>query len=347
MKNMIDHINGNFFSGIVVRVDDPLLEGRVAVNIPSLSLIASHVKEEIKLSGTGQGFTINDSTSITSKLESSNYLWARPTNFVEANENSMNLTNNGGKYKVPKIGTNIVLFFMDNDPQKLYYMDATLTVKGELVSGKNIKDTDTWASATDKHLIQMYEFTNEDILEHNDKLGYLRFAKTAGYEAIIVDNDKEKEFKVKTPSGHMIKLDEKNNNNFHLNTASGHIMIMSDKDAIIKVTTAGGHILSIDDKGKKISLTSTGGNSVVINDNTGNIEINSNGKTIVNSGGNTTVNAGGNAEVNASKMIVNCDMNVNGNIKCMDLKGNNIKGTTIRASASSDNKHGHQPHGGW
>lgn len=124
-------------------------------------------------------------------------------------------------------------------------------------------------------------------------------------------------------------------------------MFISDKNAIIQIQTAGGHILAIDDTNKKISISSAGGSSIVINDSSGNIEINSSAKTIVNSGDNTVINAGGKAIVNASKMEVNCDLNINGNIKCMDIKAQNVKGTTIIASASSDNKHGHKKDFGW
>jgi hypothetical protein len=87
--------------------------------------------------------------------------------------------------------------------------------------------------------------------------------------------------------------------------------------------------------------------AVVIDDNGGNININASGKVNVTSGDNTVINASSNAIINAAKMKVNCDLGVAGNIKCMGVKANNVKGQSIIASVSSDNKHGHKKHSGW
>ena len=348
MQNMFETLQNNFLSAIVVRTDDPLKEGRIAVNIPILSMDGSYKPEEIVLNSNSKKVKINNAEeSLSSKLDSSNYLWARPTNYVDSNENVLNITKNAGTYKIPKIGSNIMVFFLNNDPQQLYYMPFTLTVKGETISGTNILDKESWDSEKDKPNIQAIEFTNEDIIEHNDKKSYFRLAKTSGYEIIVIESSDRKEIMMKTPNNNSIKIDDLNPDNISILTSEGHSIKMSDKNGYVDIKTVGGHNAKLDDKGKKISLSSASGNTIVIDDNGGNININASGKVNVTSGDNTVINASSNAIVNASKMKVNCDLEVAGNIKCMDVKANNVKGKTIIASVSSDNKHGHKKNYGW
>ena len=226
--------------GTVIRIDDPMLEGRIGVMIPKLLLKENPNslepnKEDISLSsGHIKNTSIN--SNLVSSIASVNYIWVRP---IFLNE-----------YMVPYIGQIVYCFFEDGDPNKPYYENNVATLNGSVTPMEKVKNTkNTFDKEAKPKIKVMHEFKDGTIVYYDENDNSKRFAITYknNMSISINYNDKEKNIELITTSGHTVVLDDTNKN--------------------IRATTSGGHNLIMTDSGKSISMRSTGGASVVIADN--------------------------------------------------------------------------------
>lgn len=110
---------------------DPKCEGRIQVNIPRLMPDNSLGEElqETEITDLSNEFLANRDKFGFESVVTTNGYWMRPTFFIEGNTES-NMVN-GGNYKVPNINQKVFVLFLDEDPQKGYYLPITPTIEGE------------------------------------------------------------------------------------------------------------------------------------------------------------------------------------------------------------------------
>lgn len=94
--------------GIVVDNVDETLEGRIKVNIPKVFL----------------GDETNDEG-----------IWIRPLNFMDKED--LESKENAGSYRIPAIDSKVLVFFLDEDPQKGYYFPFSPSNIGEKINAFN------------------------------------------------------------------------------------------------------------------------------------------------------------------------------------------------------------------
>lgn len=135
--------------------EDPDLEGKIAVYIPKL-MYNNNYEEKPKETqhqdiDTSKLINSDDFATETLTTETSNYIWVRPLQIFEDNEETWKhededyigykkrngivtpykfSRHNSGTLRVPRIGTIVLVFFLDGDPQKGYYFPFTPTVEG-------------------------------------------------------------------------------------------------------------------------------------------------------------------------------------------------------------------------
>jgi hypothetical protein len=224
---------------LVIRNDDPTLQGRIGVLIPKLMPFEepNMYKEVVREEDVETSCIINEEIHglISKNVTRQNYIWASP---------ERSITNN---YRVPYVGTTVFVYMEDGDPQKLYYRQVRPTLDGERPRMKQVKAAPQTLDAKKKpwiHLIE--EFQDGTTIYYNE------------------DKD-NREYEVKFSNGYALSIaDNKNESAITLKTSSGHSMVMDTKGKAIKVKSSGGHSITMDDNGGKIDVIGSGGGKVII-----------------------------------------------------------------------------------
>lgn len=222
----------------VIRTDDPMLEGRLGVFIPSI--ITEYPQSQNTASpGTdpipSDVFVNQKDLGLASKVKRDNYIWARPgSQLVE------NGTEDGqaGQWKIPTVGTFVTVYFEDGDPNRPYWLPFTPTVDGDVIPGVNIgsgrnlsKSSDNWTDPTRKPGIEVLaEYKNGNV--------------------IYVDtNDDANSFVVRWANGHTLSIHHNEESGIVLETEKGHLLQLDENTARIKLKShTGKAFLQLDEK---------------------------------------------------------------------------------------------------
>jgi hypothetical protein len=307
--------------GTVVSVDDPQLEGRIALHVPKL--VTKHDPRDASTRSRKQSLNTdivqNDDFKdlIASDVETVNYIWFRPK-FQHS-------------FRVPYVGTVVDCYFEDGDPQKPYYNPLTISLNGEVTPMTKLKNpADKYEAKTKPFIHVLEEFKDGTIVYHNENKPNKRFAITFqnNHSISINENEKENSIELVTESGHMIVLDQKNKHitaktaeghivkmddvakSIALTTIEGHKILMDDPNKLVSIATVGKHTVVMDDGNKAIALTTTGGHKINMDDNGKHLVMTSAGGNKVDMDDNsgfvtTTASSGGKMAVGGGKVQIN------------------------------------------
>jgi len=173
----------------VVKNDDPTGEGRIGVFIPKLMFENDYDEDpwedknkvEIKLDvgklyknilnfqkdfdGSG---TLGDL-----KFKKINFIWVRPTSFFNAFTSGKGNEYNTGSYRVPRVGAPVFIFFLDEDPQKGYYLPISPTKNGdELTFPETPKNKNPFVDIFDKKKKDVKKWTDDTWYKDDKKKRY-------------------------------------------------------------------------------------------------------------------------------------------------------------------------------
>ena len=280
MKEVIDtpvDFSG-ILQGIVIKRDDPKKEGRVGVYIPKLMFNLEEINLDEELS-INESSTLNENNSASTNkisgivsLETVNYYWARPlVKFVRDSKKG----NRSGEIDVPQLGEKIPLIFIDEDPQKCYYMNSSITLDGDNLPIKNLEGSESSKSDEIKrpNIKVFFEAPNGNIIgmDYNEEVNSFVIKFEGKHKFIMIDNPDKSE----------IRIEDKNGNKIVIDSLTDNITINAKKNVILN--------------------------------NQGNIDINSKGNSSIISEGNVTVEAAGTLSLKTAdsatwlpNMIPNC-----------------------------------------
>jgi len=124
---------------------DPELEGKIAVFIPQLMYQYEYNEKPYEQTtdvdvDTELVINADDFKDKQLEVEESNYIWARPLTFYE--DNIPNWKNNkkfynAGSLRVPRIGSQVLIMFLNSDLQKCYYFPFSPTFKDDIIDSAN------------------------------------------------------------------------------------------------------------------------------------------------------------------------------------------------------------------
>jgi hypothetical protein len=266
-------------NGTVIINEDPLMEGRVGVWIPKLMPFSKKYEAPVINTETLDNSIINnqDPPSFEGDVLSVNYLWVRPLsrvqrekgkkhfsvndNKIEEYEQEIETQTVGGNFCVPRIGQEVLIFFLDEDPKKGYYMPLSPTILGEVIEGKHVYNQDNWKDTKKKPNIEVIrEYWNGNIIEIDTNENTNTFSivfddgsGSIGHRFRIEFNKDKSSMELSTKDGNSIFLDE-TNENIRIFTKNGHDCILDDKNKKIEVNTSGGIQFLLDDNSKSIKL---------------------------------------------------------------------------------------------
>lgn len=205
-----------FMRAIVLKNDDKTLSGRVGVFIPKLmSVIKNSTKENLEKKVPDPPSVVSPMNGAASVglMSMTNYLWASPA----VNAGITKTGGNEGSFDVPMVGAEVCVFFMDNDPQQLFYLNVALVTQEAAIE----LDLPSPNAGDAKKL------PNIKILK-----------KTSNGNAIGFDtNDDENSFFVYFPDGPMIRI--------------------GAKEQVLSLEIDSEHRITIDGKQKFIDISSS------------------------------------------------------------------------------------------
>jgi len=170
-----------FYRAKVVNVSDSQLSGIIGVHVSDLMGYDANI-------ATDNNITIGSgSKNIESKM-----ILAIPANYYDNGVYATNIFNStGGTYNTPSLGSYTIVFFLNGDKQKCYYLPGfSLPESGESIPGVNLdlEDKIDFYNVYKKHMLKITEFWNRDIVgvnTSNDKRHFF----------IIFDNGSELHFR--------------------------------------------------------------------------------------------------------------------------------------------------------
>jgi len=227
---MIEEISkldlSGFFIGEVRDNVDQDMEGKITVYIPQLMHEHTYnekpYEEEFNVP-LDENLILNakDFKDSTLELEESNYIIARPLVYYEDNNPNWKFEqkfHNAGSLRVPRIGNNVIVIFLDSDLQKCYYLPFSPTVKGDKIDSFNCINPG-----------------NYSIPETRSNIDVIRFYWDG--TRIEVDTN-EHTVKIALPNGNYIKLLSEPEPKCEINFPTTHILgkLIVEKEATFKKT---------------------------------------------------------------------------------------------------------------
>lgn len=127
---------------------DPDKEGKIAVYIPQLMYEYEYNEkpyEKMDAIEIDTAYVINADSFKNKQLEvvSSNYITARPLSYFEDNSPNWKYQEkyyNAGSLRIPRIGSQVIVIFINSDIQKCYYLPYSPTVNGDKLDSINCCD---------------------------------------------------------------------------------------------------------------------------------------------------------------------------------------------------------------
>jgi hypothetical protein len=247
---------------VVLNRVDPLMEGRVLVNIPRITPDgdpAAH--KEIKRENTvNKDFLQNEELGdhIKSTVDSSNGIWARPLPECD--------------FLVPYVGETIYVIMEDGDPSKVYYTKERPSLNGQTTAMSQVRVVADIITPDKRPNINiLHEFKDGTTIYYNE-------------------NEPSKEFHIKFPTGFEFSIqDNPENKNATISTQKGFKLVLDDLADSVRMETPKGMLARLDDKTNEVMINNQGSASK-INMKDNNIEVsNKDGSKYTAKGGVITV----------------------------------------------------------
>lgn len=225
--------------GIVVNVNDSMLEGRVAIMVPkmltkfdpadvsSVTLKESINKDNMKNADLAE--------FVPNEVETTNSIWFRPKFMFS--------------FEVPSVGDVVDCFFEDGDVQKPYYFPTKCTLNGEVTPMENIQHTSDRYDVGSKPKVRvMAEYPDGTIVYYNENDAHKMFSIkfSSGYEFSLKDNNAEQQILLSTKNGNKFVIDELAKK-ITLNSAGGNSITMQDEDGVISINSLKGSSLKLNE----------------------------------------------------------------------------------------------------
>ena len=203
-------------------------DGSIALFIPETMMEmggGDPADPEITETSIKGSFAKNSPYKPNIKAQSGNSIWARPTFFSNDEQEGSKMC---GKFKVPKIGSWVYMFFENGDSQKPYWLPISPTISGKGIDATMMVGHDA-AGAKMANMSIIDSFGNGTIIFYDE-------------------NPDANAFVIRLGSGHLIQ-----------SRSGGGV-------SQIEFLSKDGHNIKIDDTNKLITLKSVGGQEVTIND---------------------------------------------------------------------------------
>lgn len=268
LKSVNEISRDGLMRGVVVKNDDPTMEGRVALNVPKLitkydpkKVAPLEAKERMDLSNLRNEEIVD---AIPVAVSTANYIWFRP------------IFNNC--FLVPYVGQTVYCFFEDGDPNKPYYYPFEASLNGEIIPMSKLKATSDKFDSDKKPKIHVIsEFKDGTIVYHNENTDNKRFAVTFknNHSLSINENAEENSIELITESKHRVVLDQRNKQ-IIVKSSSGHMVLMDDLNKKILVQSVGGHKILLDDASGHVTMEASSGGVIKMGNGSGGGTVNIN-----------------------------------------------------------------------
>jgi len=155
-----------FFIAEVRNNIDPDNEGKIGVFIPQLMYENEYnekpYEKEINISlNKNLIINSNDFENLDLNLEESNYILARPLSYYEDNDPNWKYENkfyNAGSLRIPRIGSQVIVIFFNEDLQKCYYLPFSPNVENNKINEFNCIDTKNYNDSEKRANIDVIRF---------------------------------------------------------------------------------------------------------------------------------------------------------------------------------------------
>ena len=348
-------LNGIMRATVINNVDDRGGEGRIAVAIsklmPTENVLADPTPPKSEDPMDKSILENPNDNSYAEKIQIINHYWVRPSFLIDTSPIERTVTNeisNGkgfqktilnedlrktkyisptGEYRIPRIGTEVYIFFEDKDPQKGYYLPFSPTLDGQVTLMDEIENKDNVENLSKKvnlHIMRefqngniIYADTNDDTNTFTIKFQDKNYGRHLGHRLKFEMNEEAEGIVLETQYGHQFMLIDKSNNDgskdsrdsndedglnkgkyIKLRTPKGHVVILDDNDGKEKITvdSKSGHQLVLDDVADTVHLHTQSGTTIDMHQ----------GKTIsIHTGATAYLTAGGNVTVDAPRVDLN------------------------------------------
>jgi len=299
-------LSGIVRATVINNVDDRGGEGRIAVCISKVMPVEDELGDPVKPKTEDtldKSMIENDSDNpYKTKIQIVNHYWVRPCYLLDKSPSERTVTNElvkdgghqdatiggdlketryipmTGEYRVPRIGTEVYIFFEDKDPQKGFYLPFSPTLDGEVTPMDEVEKKDNVENLSKKANIQVlrefqngtviYADTNDDTNTFTIKMQDPNYDRHLGHRIKFEHNADHSSIVIDTAYGHQIKMVDKSTNDGSNNERDNNDEDGVNKGKFITVSTPKGHKVILDDNDgfEKIQLTSSIGHNILMDD---------------------------------------------------------------------------------
>lgn len=233
-----------FFRGRVVKNDDPKLEGRIGIFVPAIiTELPNHLEAPAPQTSAipDNVFENQAELGLNLTVQEDNYIWARPAAWMV--ENGGTAKNQGGSFRVPRVGTMVLVFFEGADPNRPYWMPFTLTIDGDVVAGRELgKSPNTAETAAnwkdpkkrvEINILAEHDNGNIVAIDNNENSNSFVVRWSNGH-SLVISHAAESGIVLQTGKGHMVQLDE-NSGQIRLRTQTNGSSIVLGNDGTISI----------------------------------------------------------------------------------------------------------------
>ena len=279
-----------FFRGRVVKNDDPKMEGRLGLFIPALVVdMPDHLEAPAPIDNPVEDslFANGQELQLRGTVKEDNYLWARPCAWLV--ENSRAAKNVGGSFRVPRVGTMVLVFFEGADPNRPYWMPFTPTVEGDVIQGGHLgkglnmdKTAQSWTDA--KKRVEVHV-----LAEHDN-----------GNVVLMDSNADTNSFVIRFANGHTLSIGHAAESGIVLQTEKGHLVQLDENSGEIRVRTHTGQASAVLADSGNITAKCSANLSAEAG---GNVSVQAGGSLSAKSGGPTSIDADGAVTIKSGASI--------------------------------------------
>lgn len=271
------HFSGFFKARVVNNVDDSG-EGMLGLFIPSIMTELSNMTEE----PTPKTHVISEPIfenhgdhQVSPQIKIDNYIWARPCAFLVENGSGSN--GSGGRFRIPKNGSMVTVYFENEDPNRPYWMPFTSTVEGDAISGREIGKGMNLANSSANWTDPAKKVNIDVIAEYDD-----------GSVIVVDKNANSNSFALRWANGHTLSICHSSESGIYLETQKGHIVYLDENSGEIRVRTHSGKAkITLSDSG---DITGYAESNITLN-SAGSANVTAKGELLVKSESSVAVKA--------------------------------------------------------
>jgi hypothetical protein len=238
--------------GTVVNRVDPMGEGRLGIFLPAFYTEAPAYTESPAPGLTVLPTDLFDNQSdlnLAQKVNTENYIWARPASWLV--ENGRSASNQGGGYRIPQVGTVVCVYFEGRDANRPYWIPFSPTVKGDVIAareagkGTNVENAAAnWSDPAKKVNVDVIrEYNNGNVLYMDSNADNNAFVlRFSNGHTLTVHHAAESGIILQTQKGHLVQLDE-NSQEIRVKTHSGNVSVVLKDDGTIVINNTSTTVL--------------------------------------------------------------------------------------------------------